>query len=117
MFHKSGLSPGLWRLIAPTEPGPQYWGTGGEMAIWISRDQGQHWEMRKQLTRGSHFNHTYARRPVNAHPDFYAFWADGNPDQFSESRLYFIDQTGDRVWVLPSYGMNQEREEPIPFQP
>ena len=109
-------SPGLWRLVAPTEPGPQYWGTGGEMAIWISRNQGQHWEMEKQLTRGSHFNHTYARRPVNAHPDFYAFWADGNPDQFSESRLYFTDQTGDQVWVLP-YEMNQEREEPIPFQP
>ena len=109
-------SSGTWRIIAPTEPGPQHWGTGGEMAIWISRDQGQHWEMEKQLTRGSHFNHTYARRPVNSHPDFYAFWADGNPDQFSESRLYFTDQTGDQVWVLP-YEMNQEKEEPIPFQP
>ena len=53
---------------------------------------------------------------MNVHPDFYAFWADGNPDQFSESRLYFTDQTGDQVWVLP-YKMNQEREEPIPFQP
>ena len=86
------------------------------MAIWISRDQGRHWEMEKQLTRESHFNHTYARRPVNAHPNFYVFWADGNPDQFSESRLYFTDQTGNQVWVLP-YEMNQEREEPIPFQP
>tara|TARA_B100000686_G_C16220800_1_gene680061 strand:- start:139 stop:594 length:456 start_codon:yes stop_codon:yes gene_type:complete len=107
---------GLGGSLRQPSQAPKHWGTGGEMAIWISRDQGRHWEMEKQLTRESHFNHTYARRPVNAHPNFYAFWADGNPDQFSESRLYFTDQTGNQVWVLP-YEMNQEREEPIPFQP
>lgn len=70
---------GLWRVIAPTEPGPQPWTTGGEMVLWTSRDQGATWIKVKQLTRNSRFNHTYAHRPVNAHPDFYAFWADGNP--------------------------------------
>ena len=30
----------LWRIIAPTEPGPQYWGTGGEMALWVSSRPG-----------------------------------------------------------------------------
>ena len=46
-------------------------------------------------------NHNYVRRPVNAHPDFYAFWSDGNPDAFSPSRLFFTNQAGDRVWQLP----------------
>ena len=92
---------GLWRVIAPTEPGPQHWGTGGEMAMWVSTNQGIEWRKVKALTTGIRFNHAYARRPVNAHPDFYAFWADGNPDSRSESRLYFTNQTGDAVWILP----------------
>ena len=41
------------------------------------------------------------RRPVNAHPQFYALWADGNPHEPSESRLYFTDRDGGRVWQLP----------------
>ena len=55
----------------------------------------------KQLTRDSQRNHTYVRRPLNAHPDFYALWADGDALQPSESRLYFTNQTGDHVWRLP----------------
>jgi hypothetical protein len=92
---------GTWRIIAPTEPGPQPWTTGGEMVLWTSRDQGATWTKVKQLTRDSRFNHTYARRPVNAHPDFYAFWADGDPLAPSESRLYFTNRNGDHVWRLP----------------
>ncbi len=30
-----------WRMIAPTEPGPQRHGTGGEIAMWISDNRGQ----------------------------------------------------------------------------
>ena len=90
-----------WRIIAPTEPGPQFHGTGGEMALWISTDSGQTWRKERDITRNSPLNHAYARRPVNAHPDFYAFWADGNPFDFSESRLYFTNQAGDKVWQLP----------------
>jgi hypothetical protein len=71
------------------------------MVLWTSRDRGATWRKVKQLTRGSRFNHTYARRPVNAHPDFYAFWADGNPLEPSDSSLYFTDKEGDRVWRLP----------------
>jgi hypothetical protein len=93
---------GTWRIIAPTEPGPQPWTTGGEMALWTSRDRGATWTKAKQLTRNSKVNHTYARRPVNAHPDFYAFWADGNPLEQSESRIYFTNKTGDHVWRLPT---------------
>jgi hypothetical protein len=33
----------LWRLIGPTEPGPQKYNAGGEVAMWISEDQGDSW--------------------------------------------------------------------------
>jgi len=46
------------------------------------------------MTNGSAMNHTYVRRPVNAHPDFYGYWADGHGRQPSESRLYFCDMAG-----------------------
>jgi hypothetical protein len=94
---------GTWRLIAPTDPGPQAYNPGGEMVMWISPDQGQTWKKLKHLTRNSTLNHTYARRPLSAHPDFYALWADGNPRQPSESRLYFTNQKGDHVWRLPTH--------------
>jgi putative BNR repeat neuraminidase len=96
-----------WRIIAPTEPGPQHWGTGGEMALWISDDEGRSWRKERDITTGSILNHAYARRPVNAHPDFYAFWADGNPDEPTESRLYFTNRDGTRVRTLP-YDMDGE---------
>lgn len=94
------LEDGTWRIIAPTEPGPQRYNPGGEMAMWISRDQGRSWEKTRQLTAGSLMNHTYARRPVDAHPDFYALWADGHGREPSPSRLYFCNRDGD-VFRLP----------------
>jgi hypothetical protein len=92
---------GTWRVIGPTQKGPQPYNPGGEMAMWISRDAGESWRMAKQLTHGSPRNHSYARRPVNAHPDFYCIWADGHGRQPSESHLYFTNQAGDHVWRLP----------------
>jgi hypothetical protein len=94
---------GTWRVIAPTETGPQAYNPGGEMVLWTSQDEGQSWQKIKQLTHDSPRNHTYARRPLNAHPDFYAFWADGNARQPSESFLYFTNQRGDHVWRLPGH--------------
>lgn len=102
---------GTWRIIAPTEPGPQKWGTGGEMVLWLSKDAGDTWEKVRDITKNSPRNHAYARRPVNAHPDFYAFWADGNPDAFSESHLYFTNKNGDQVWELP-YAMTEDEVKP-----
>ena len=102
----------VWRILGPTEPGPQHWGTGGEVALWESRDQGESWERVKILTSNSELNHAYVRRPLNAHPEFYAFWADGNPDQFSPSRLYFTDRDATQVWQLP-YRMTSEFERPL----
>ena len=92
---------GTWRVIAPTELGPQPYNPGGEIVMWTSSDEGQTWTRVKQLTRNSPRNHTYARRPLNAHPEFYAIWADGHGRQPSESFLYFTNQRGDHVWRLP----------------
>ena len=91
---------GTWRIIAPTETGPQSYNPGGEMAMWVSKNRGEAWQKVKQLTKNSERNHTYARRPVNAHPDFYALWADGHGRQPSKSNLYFCDKEGN-VWMLP----------------
>ena len=85
---------GTWRIIAPTDPGPQPYNPGGEMVMWTSADAGASWTRAKQITDNSPRNHTYARRPVNAHPDFVALWADGHARQQSESALYFCDMAG-----------------------
>jgi hypothetical protein len=92
---------GKWRIISPTVAGPQPFGTGGEMVMWASADQGAIWQVEKQLTTGSKRNHSYARKPVNAHPDFFALWADGNAREPSESHLYFCNVKGD-VFELPT---------------
>lgn len=92
---------GTWRIIGPTEPGPQPWRNGGEIAMWTSADQGATWTKIKQLTRDSRQNHSYVRRPVDAHPDFYGLWADGHGNDKSQPcRLYFCNKAG-LVWQLP----------------
>jgi hypothetical protein len=100
-----------WHLIGPTEKGPQPIASGGEIAIWRSQDEGRNWRKQRHVTRGSARNHNYVRRPMDAHPDFHGFWADGNPDQFSMSALYFTNATGDKVWQLP-YDMDRDFAEP-----
>lgn len=100
-------SDGVWKVIGPTEPGPQAYGTGGEIAIWSSKDDGKAWTKERQLTSGSPFNHGHVRRPLNAAAEFYGFWADGDARKMSESRLYFCDKTGERVVQLP-YNMDTE---------
>ncbi len=105
-------SDGAWSIIGPAEPGPQPIGSGGEVALWTSTDAGKTWRKQRDVTRGSPRNHNYVRRPVNAQPDFYSFWADGNPDEFSKSMLYFANQTGDKVWQLP-YDMDRDFAEPV----
>lgn len=101
----------LWRIIGPTQPGPQRYGTGGEMALWTSGDEGKTWKLEKALTERSSYNHSYARRPLKATDPFYVFWADGNPFQISESHLFFSDSTGNHVLRLP-YTMKGDEEYP-----
>ena len=101
-----------WRIVGPTDAGPQQYGTGGEMVMWESKDAGKTWEKKHQLTAKSTRNHSYARRPVSAKADFYAFWADGNADTLSESVLYFCNKKGNKVWKLP-YTMEEDFEKPV----
>jgi hypothetical protein len=106
------IEKNLWRIVGPTEPGPQKYGAGGEMALWESHNEGATWKKVRNLTHNSQLNHSYARRPLNANPDFYAFWADGNADKLSESRLYFTNRKGNKTWMLP-YEMKEEFAKPI----
>ncbi|KAA5541553.1 hypothetical protein FYK55_17380 [Roseiconus nitratireducens] len=94
------VSPYDWRLIGPTESGPQPYNPGGEVAMWRSVDRGRTWNRVRQLTQESPMNHTYVRRVLHAHPDFVAFWADGHGRQPSESRLYLSNSNGD-VYRFP----------------
>jgi hypothetical protein len=105
---------GTWRVIGPTAKGPQVYNTGGEMELWTSKNQGESWKV-KSITRNSEYNHTYARRPVLIHPEFYAFWADGHGREKSESRLYFSDSKG-RVYMLPT-DMEEDYLKPIRIKP
>jgi len=89
-----------WRIVGPTEPGPQLYNTGGEMAMWKSTDKGKTWIKVKQLTVNSEYNHSYARKPMNVNPGFYSIWADGHGRQPSGSRLYFSNKKGD-VFRMP----------------
>jgi hypothetical protein len=105
----------LWRIIGPTENGPQAYNTGGEIAMWTSPDRGATWKKIKQMTSGSENNHGYCRRPVNAQPDFYALWADGHGRQPSASHLYFCDQEGN-VRMLPTQ-MKEDFAKPVLVTP
>lgn len=89
-----------WRVIAPTGKGPQAFNPGGEVQTHVSTDGGKTWRLEAQLTERSAYNHTYVRRPVQAHPDFYAIWADGHGRKPSGSRLYFATRDG-KVFLLP----------------
>jgi hypothetical protein len=105
---------GTWRVIAPTAPGPQPYGTGGDMVAWVSRDQGASWTIAHTLTRNSRYNHTYARKPVNASPEFYTLWADGSPLEPTPSSIYFATKDG-RVFRLPTH-MTTATAEPEPVR-
>jgi len=80
------------------------------MEEWTSRDSGLAWRKTRELTRGSRFHHAYLRRPLHAHPDFCALWADGDALNPSPSSLYFANRRGE-VLRLP-VAMRRDEEEP-----
>ncbi len=101
----------VWKIVGPTERGPQLYGTGGEIAIWSSTDKGLTWKKDVIVTHNSLTNNSYVRRPIQAKAPFCFFWANGNPDKFSISELFFGDFEG-KVWKLP-YEMKNEYEKPV----
>ncbi|MCA9229619.1 MAG: BNR-4 repeat-containing protein [Planctomycetales bacterium] len=104
-------TPYDWRIVAPLATGPQPYNPGGEVVMWKSSDQGATWTKVRQMTTDSERNHTYVRRPVDSHADFFAFWADGHGRQPSESSLYFANEEG-RVFRLPRE-MDSNQAEPL----
>ncbi len=108
------ISENYWKVVGPTEPGPQKWGVGGELAVWKSDDDGKSWKKEKQLTKNSKMSHSYVRRPVNFKAPFCFFWADGDSHKFSKSELYFGDFEGN-IWKLPCE-MNNDFEKPEKIQ-
>ena len=106
-----------WTVIAPTAPGPQKWGQGGEVESWVSRNNGKTWKLAIRYTANSPFNHCYVRRPVDCKDPFWCFWADGNSDVFSISHFFFADSKGN-VFRLP-YEIAPDEEwvkpEPVTF--
>jgi hypothetical protein len=110
------LANEVWTVRVPSAAGPQPYHGGGEIVEWQSRDLGATWAQARQITGPSRLNHNYVRRPIAAKDPFYSFWADGDPTQLSESRLYFTDSTGQRVWQLP-YEMDREFAEPTLLAP
>ena len=105
---------GAWRLIAPTEPGPQPHTTGGQITIHTSKDMGLGWSKVKTLDVPAGRNQTYVRRPLNARPEFYALWADGDPLKPSESDLYFCDQSGNQFCLPRMINGEHGKPEPVP---
>lgn len=98
----------IWRIVAPTDSGPQVHGSGGEVVMLESMDNGLTWSRFKKLTAQSERNHNYIRRVVNGKSPFLYFWADGDPNKFSPSYLYIGDEAGE-VWQLP-YCMEKGEE-------
>jgi hypothetical protein len=104
---------GTWRIMGPTESGPQRWGGGGEIAVWTSGDEGETWSKVRQVTSNSPRNNSYVRKVMHAPPDspFAVLWADGHADTLSVSRLYFADREGHTVRRLP-YDMEGDFAKP-----
>ena len=63
-------------------------------------DQYSNWTKEKAITKSSEFNHSYVRKVIDGRSPFIFFWADGNPNEFSKSQLYFGDLDGN-VFRLP----------------
>lgn len=104
-----------WRVLGPTQVGPQPYHTGGEIALWESGDKGRTWHMVRQLTKDSQYNHAYVRPVLNAAADFFALWADGDPSAPSPCRLYFCDRACEQVRQLPTK-MTGPTAKPVPYK-
>ncbi len=105
-----------WTVIGPALTGPQPYHTGGEVGLWKSTDGGKTWNLEHEVTRNSSMNHSYVRRPHRPSEPFFGVWADADSTEFSKSRLFFTDSTGDRVYMLP-YTMMNDYEEPVQVYP
>lgn len=109
-----------WTLIAPAVMGPQPTWNGGEVGVFETTDPGNPhndwWQLKRQVTVNSPYNHGYVRRPHNPKDPFFAMWADADPRESTISRIYFTNSRGDRLYMLP-YQMDEDFAEPILLNP
>jgi hypothetical protein len=118
------IENGIWGVIVPTGSDPsiresnpeRFWGSGGELEKWTSTDQGLTWSKERMVTETSPRMHNYVRRSEDGHGKFQSFWADGNPETFTESHLYFGSADGTRAWELP-YQMATATARPVELNP
>jgi hypothetical protein len=86
----------VWTVVGAFLQGPQRDATGGRIGIWRSTDQGRHWREVRRLDHAGPRNDTYVRRPLNANPQFWSFWADGDAEKKSGVDIFFADRAGKR---------------------
>ncbi|MEM6391665.1 MAG: BNR-4 repeat-containing protein [Planctomycetota bacterium] len=88
------LSDDDWRLIIPSDPGPQRRATGGGMCLWRSADRGTTWQRDHRVVEPEGVNHTYARRVFEGSDDFAFLWASANAHDPGPVDLWFADREG-----------------------
>ncbi len=91
---------GTWPASGPMMPGPRPYGTG-ETVAWTDSGRGRARRDVRKPTTANVRHHSHARRPMNAHPEFCAFRADGDAFKPFPSHLYFANNAGDDIHVLP----------------
>lgn len=106
------ISEDEWKIVATTGIGPQKNGTGGEIEIFVSTNEGIDWIKQGELTSASIRNNSYPRRPMKVNREFFTFWVDGDANKLSPSQLYFTNQKCNKIWVLP-YIMKKDSERPV----
>ena len=83
-----------WRLLAPTDPGPQTPATGGTMVMHRSADGGKTWRRDRAVLTDPDRCHTYARRPLHAHRDLSWVWAAADAHHPGAVTLFAADAGG-----------------------
>jgi hypothetical protein len=86
-----------WTLPATTDPGLRPNVPGGDVVMWLSRDQGRSW-YRKTLTEGRHCWSLVRPRRSNAELAF--LWLGAELDDFNGASVYYSDESG-QVRALP----------------
>ncbi len=90
----------IWHMVLPSIAEPQISTSGGSLVRWKTEDQGRSWYP-QQLSFDPAVNHNWVRRVVEAAPELWFLWSDGNSRRPGESRIWLGDRAGNAL-VLPT---------------